>query len=146
MNTSSAVCQEPFGQESGRSAENRSLKPSARPSRIGRRCVYLITLFEMLRHCNEHGHTHRVLCSLLYVHSNQLCSLQIIGLHPEKHIKYFMSLTPQSSEDKLRRVLKETRERHEAEIGKALSRHTSHTHCWNQYLFPPHWFLALQQV
>lgn len=68
MNTSSAVCQEPFGPESGRSAENHSLKPS----RSGRRCVYLITLLEMLRHCNEHGHghTHRVLCSLLYLHSN----------------------------------------------------------------------------
>uniref|UniRef100_A0A9J8DLT1 Centrosomal protein 152 n=2 Tax=Cyprinus carpio TaxID=7962 RepID=A0A9J8DLT1_CYPCA len=36
-----------------------------------------------------------------------------------------------SSEDKLRRVLKETQERHEAEIGKTHITHTSH--CWISY-------------
>ncbi len=60
----------------------------------------------------------------------------------EKHTKYVLSLTLQSSEDQLRRELKETQEHHEAEIGKTHITLTSHT----AGSLPSSRFLSLQQV
>ncbi len=93
--------QEPLDPESGRSAENHSVEPSTKPSKSGRRSLQRAQLQS----------------SLFFITQEQSSY--------EKHTKYVLSLTLQSSEDQLRRELKETQEHHEAEIGK-----THLTHCW----------------
>lgn len=80
----------------------------------------------------------RVPSSLLHKNSHR------IYLHPEKDTKYVLSLTLQSSEDKLTRVLKETQEHHEAEIGKTHITLTSHTA--GSVALTSSRFLTLQQV
>ncbi len=67
------MCQEPLDPDSGRCAENHSVKPSIKPSRSGRRCVS--AFWDQLKiycHCNEHSCTQRVPSSLLLKNSHHI--------------------------------------------------------------------------